>query len=93
MQYPMDVGPVFGPAGVPIVLALVELVKRTVEPPGRLVPLISVAIGVALNALVGVALLDVPPANAVLTGLVVGLAASGLYSAGRTLRRPPARVP
>ena len=81
----------FGLAGVPVVLALVELVKRTVEPPGRYVPLISVLIGVAFDVLVGMGLLGLPPGAAVLTGLIVGLAASGLYSAGRAVREAEIR--
>lgn len=79
----------FGLAGVPLVLALVELVKRTLEPAARLVPLISVVIGVGFNLAVGVGLIGVSPTAAALTGLVVGLAASGLYSAGRTVTLPP----
>ncbi len=74
-----------GLAGVPIIVALVELVKRTVPELGeRWWPLLAVAFGEALN--LGLAYgtgSDLLTAGVL--GLVAGLAASGLYSGGKAL--------
>ncbi len=71
---------VVGLAGVPVVIGLVEVVKRGFPAlPARCYPLVSLAIAVAINVAVA--------SNqhgdlfaAAIVGLVSGLAASGLYS-------------
>ncbi len=74
-----------GLAGVPLVLALVELTKKTLPwLEERWYPLVSIAWAEVLNiALAYMLMSDVRVA--VLLGLVAGLAASGLYSGGRAL--------
>jgi hypothetical protein len=84
----MDIGfnSVTGLIGIPIIVALVELVKRTSPPdtPVRIYPLVSLVFGLALN--MGVAWYQHTDIGlAAIVGLVVGLAASGLYSGGRTV--------
>lgn len=68
---------------VAIILALVELVKRTIPGyPKELVPLTGVVIGLAFNAALAYNLhTDVFAAG--ITGLVAGLTASGLFSSGK----------
>lgn len=75
--------------GVPaagLIVALVELVKRTTGMDSRYAPIVSVAIGVVLSV---AAKLDNPSAGTwfqmILLGLLAGLSASGLYSGGKAL--------
>ncbi len=75
--------------GIPaagLIVALVEMVKRTVHLDTRWAPLLAVSFGVLLAVL---AKLDNPSAGTwlqvVLLGLLAGLSASGLYSGGRAL--------
>lgn len=75
----MDPSSFYGLAGIPLVTALVELCKRTdgeLEP--EVLPLLAVVFGVAVNLAVG-ASLGTSWVDAVLVGVVTGLAASGLY--------------
>ena len=79
----MEMIDIVGLAGVPVIVAAVEIAKPF-TPDRRFYPLIALALGLALN--LGVALaLDSDPRRAVLLGLVAGLAASGLYSQGKTV--------
>ncbi|MCL4535917.1 MAG: hypothetical protein M1370_12255 [Bacteroidetes bacterium] len=74
-----------GLAGVPLIIALVEGVKRVfpgLEP--RWYPLVALACGEALNLALGLSQGQDWRAALVL-GLVAGLAASGLYSGGKAL--------
>jgi hypothetical protein len=82
----IDPSALLGLAGVPVTTALTELVKRAFpELPARFVPLVALAFSLALN--VGLApRLGVDVTTALVMGLVAGLAASGLYSAGKELR-------
>jgi len=80
-----ELGELAGIAGAGVVVALVELVKRLA--PGledRWYPLVALAAGIAVNLAVrpwsGVTIWA-----AVVTGIVVGLAASGLYSGGKAV--------
>lgn len=73
----MDITPAFL-ALVPIVVGLVEIVKG-VGLPARFAGLASLLLGIGGAFLIGGAISEV-----VLGGLVVGLTASGLYSAGRS---------
>ena len=78
-----------GLAGVPLVVALVEATKQTV--PGlskRYYALLAVGWGLALNLLAAYAL-GGPWLEGGLEGVVAGLAAAGLYSAGKAALAPP----
>ncbi len=79
----MEVVDVIGLAGVPLIVALVQVAKAWVADE-RYYPLMALVMGLGLN--VGVALArgrDVP--TALLLGVAAGLAASGLYSQGKTM--------
>lgn len=80
-----------GLAGAGIVLALVEVIRRTVGTDivkARFTPILAILVGVGLNSLVK---LDAVPTEStswlgtVLLGILAGLAASGLYSGGKAL--------
>lgn len=66
-------------AVIPLVLGLVAVVK-SIGLPSRFAPLASIAIGAGLLAVTG-AVWQV----ALIQGIVVGLAASGLWSGGKAL--------
>ncbi len=73
-----------GMAGVPLIVALIEGVKRVApELSPRWYPVIAVAVGMTLN-LSGIYVVagagPVAAGNAMLAGLAAGLAAVGLYS-------------
>ncbi|HEX5417739.1 MAG TPA: hypothetical protein VFZ25_18940 [Chloroflexota bacterium] len=79
----MDPQSFYGLAGVPLVVALVQLVKVS-EPalPEHYWPAVALLVGVVFN--VGLALaMGTGLAAAVLVGVVTGLSASGLYSYSR----------
>jgi hypothetical protein len=78
-----------GLAGIPLVMALVQLVKLTFPGAPQCVwPAVTLGVAVAWN--VGLALvLGTSGGAAVLVGLLTGLAASGLYSYA-TVGRPRA---
>jgi hypothetical protein len=78
-----------GLAGVPLIVALTEATKRSL--PGlasRWYPLVALAWSLLLNAGLG-AYLGRDPVVGAATGLVAALAASGLYSGGRTVAGRP----
>jgi hypothetical protein len=81
----MDVSQFYGLAGVPVVVALVEVFKRWVTD-DRWWPILAVFFGVGLNLMLA-GILKTPLAPAVVIGVVVGLAGSGLYSGDKTIRR------
>lgn len=82
-----DLNQLYGLAGIPIISALIQLVKITIpELPDRFWPLASVAIAMAFNVLLGWRLGGDVFIGAIL-GLVVGLASSGLYSQTKTAVR------
>jgi hypothetical protein len=62
---------------VPVILGLVQVVKQ-VGLPSRFAPLASIAIGIGLVALTGVAWQAF-----VVQGIIAGLAASGLWSGSK----------
>jgi predicted RND superfamily exporter protein len=71
----------FGLAAVPVIVALVQVFKAFVTDE-RFWPLIAIVVGVAWNVAVGyITRQDLAVAG--VTGIVVGLAASGLYDVGR----------
>lgn len=74
-----------GLAGVPLVVALVEAMKRAwpeLEP--RWYPLVALFWGVALNLALAL-MLGYELGPALLLGVVAGLAASGLYSGSKAV--------
>jgi hypothetical protein len=82
----IDPTALLGLAGVPVTTALTELVKRAVpELPARFVPLVALLFSLAINLALG-ARLGLDATSSLVMGLVAGLAASGLYSAGKELR-------
>ena len=81
----MELTDVIGLAGVPLIVALVQVAKAWIVEE-RLYPVLALVLGLALN--VGIAAArgsDIPAA--VLLGVVAGLAASGIYSQGKTIVR------
>lgn len=83
----MEIQDWVGVGGVPVVVALVQLAKPFVSDE-RFWPVLAVALGVVWNVIATVALGGSAPgeiARAGVLGVVVGLAAGGLYSGGRTL--------
>jgi hypothetical protein len=78
-------GELVGLAGVPVIVALVEVAKRSWPAmDGRWVPLLTLALGLAINAWAGL-VVGIGLHEALALGLVAGLAASGLYSQGKAL--------
>lgn len=65
---------------VPVVVGVVEALKRGLKIPSRAVPLVSLVVGV-----VGVYLSShfVISGDNVLAGIAIGLTASGLYAGGK----------
>ena len=82
----MEMRELFGLAGVPFIVALVELVKRSFPGlHGEVFAPLAVFFGIVMNGAVGY-YLEVEPFPAIMTGIVAGLAASGLYSGGKAMR-------
>lgn len=79
----MEISELIGLAGVPFVIAFVQLLKPFI-PDVRVYPLLALATGLALNLAIASAL-GGDPVRATAAGLVAGLAASGLYSQGKAL--------
>jgi len=74
--------------GVPLILGLVQLFKPFIKDT-RYYPLISVSFGLVINLIAGWALGASVPSDwitALFNGIIAGLAASGLYSTGSTLK-------
>lgn len=80
----MDPKDFVGLAGVPLLMALVALIKTTIpELPARYYPALSVTLGVGWN--VGLTyLLGTDHYVGALIGMVAGLAAAGLFDYGKT---------
>ncbi len=82
----MGLAELVGLAGVPVVLALVQMCKAWVKDK-RYWPLLALAWGLALNLFAAYAL----PSDwrqAVVYGVVAGLAASGLYATAKAPTKP-----
>jgi hypothetical protein len=74
--------------GVPLILGLVQLFKSFVSDT-RYYPLVAMAFGLVINLIAGWALGATAVTDwitALLNGIIAGLAASGLYSAGSTVK-------
>lgn len=72
---------VFGVALVPLILALVELFKRTGFP-DKWSPVLSVVLGLAG----GLLLYSDDPIKAAVVGLALGLSATGLFSGSKNVK-------
>ena len=73
--------------GVPLILGLVQLFKPFITDT-RFYPLIALGFGLAINLVAGWALgasMATDWVTALFNGIIAGLAAGGLYSAGSTL--------
>ncbi len=90
-----------GVAGASVVLAIVALLRQTIPIPDRFTSALAVLVGIGLNialrtttdaadAIEGIA--AVPWTATILTGILAGLAASGLWGMGKAMRNsgPPA---
>ncbi len=74
--------------GVPLILGLVQLFKPFISDT-RFYPLLAVGFGLAINLIAGWALGAGVPSDwiiALFNGIIAGLAAGGLYSAGSTIK-------
>lgn len=84
----MDITMLIGIGGVPIVVGLVEVMKKFVTD-DRFWPLFAIAYGILWNTIAALATKSIHDqsdlANAILVGVVIGLAAAGLYSGSRTM--------
>ena len=81
-----------GLAGAGVVLALVEVLRRTVGEriiKDRFTPVLAIGIGIGLNALIkldsAVGVEETTWVGTVLLGILTGLAASGIYSGGKSV--------
>lgn len=82
---------IVGAGGTAVILALVQLLKPFVTDT-RLYPVLATAFGVTINLLAWAALGTYTVQTfflALIVGLLAGLAAGGLYSAGSTWREGP----
>ena len=80
----MDLNAFVGLGGVPIIQALVALVKRMFPKlSGQYLPGVSVAWGIVLNLAIVWPLMGVPLKDTIIVGIVAGLVASGLYQTGK----------
>jgi hypothetical protein len=70
----------YGVALIPLIIGLVEVAKQ-VGLPSKLAPALAVLLGLG----VGFVMQTSGPAESSLKGLMIGLSASGLYSAGKTM--------
>lgn len=69
----------WGLNGIPFIIALVEVIKRTFRLNKRYIPILSVILGVGFNVALAPSMqTDLLPA--ILVGIMAGLAACGMYS-------------
>ena len=81
-----------GLAGAGVVLALVEVLRRTIGEriiKDRFTPVLSVGMGIGLNCLIkldtAVGVEETTWLGTILLGITTGLAASGIYSGGKAM--------
>ena len=72
---------------VPIILGLVEAIKRSVSLPGKFSPLLAIGIGLVASLVLNGASIE----NGII-GLGLGLAAAGLYSGGKAIAKKKGNV-
>lgn len=91
-----------GVAGAGVVLAIVAMIRQTIPVPDRFTSALAVLIGIGLNIVLRTTtdaadtvegLAAVPWTATVLTGILAGLAASGLWSTGQQFRNGPESPP
>jgi len=78
--------------GVPLILGLVQLFKPFITDT-RFYPLVALGFGLAINLVAGWALgasASLDWITALFNGIIAGMAAGGLYSAGSSLKEGPA---
>jgi len=81
----MELTDMAGLAGIPLIVAMVEIAKRWIVDDRWWAPM-AILLGIVWN--VGLAAIQhTDMAPAAIVGIVVGLASSGLYSGGRTVAR------
>ena len=68
---------------IAVVTALTELIKRSNYVQSRFLPSISLAIGIVI----GVFYLDMPLKERVLYGMIIGLAAAGLFDQSKLITK------
>lgn len=76
----MEVITIAGISIIPLVLALVEVLKRAVRIPKRYVPLLAIVIGVTFTIIASGLTLE-----AVVLGIVYALSAMGMWSGGKSV--------
>ena len=64
--------------GVPIVIGLVQALKFII-PNTKWSPLFAIVIGIILDVIIG-ALINAPPIQSIIVGILAGLSAAGIYS-------------
>ena len=77
--------------GVPLILGLVQLFKPFITDT-RYYPLLALGFGLAINLIAGWTMgasVATDWVTALFNGIIAGMAASGLYSAGSTLKEGP----
>ena len=81
-----------GLAGAGVVLALVEVLRRTIGEriiKDRFTPILSIGMGIGLNSLIkldtAVGVEETTWLGTILLGVLTGLAASGIYSGGKAV--------
>jgi hypothetical protein len=67
-----------------VTIAIVELLKQTFFLPARFAPIAAIVAAIALELALRVGNGEPFTVNLIVTGLVIGLSAMGLYSGGRT---------
>ncbi|MEK4564776.1 holin [Alkalihalobacillus sp. FSL R5-0424] len=67
----------------PIVLALIELVKRTIQIPKRFIPLLAVVVGLVVGAL-SYPFSDLALSMRLWAGTLAGLSATGLFEISKS---------
>ncbi|RLG78459.1 MAG: hypothetical protein DRO14_00550 [Thermoprotei archaeon] len=84
----MDSLVIYGIPAAGVIIALVEMSKRSFGLPNRWAAPLAAALGIVLATLAKLSQPDLGPWLQVeLLGLLSGLSASGLYSGGRTVAR------
>ncbi|MED4052926.1 transposase [Niallia taxi] len=68
---------------IAVIIALVELLKRSLDLPTKMAPLVSALLGLP----VGILYLDVDLKTGILFGLIIGLSAGGVYSGFKTITK------
>ena len=77
-----ELSQLIGLAGIPLIIGMVALTKRTLQLADRFAPIAAVAWGLALNLVIAYATGN-PYVPAAVYGVMAGLGAVGLYSGAR----------